>query len=216
MTHFSKAASILALAVLAVATQRAGADFVPWSYNWEPSSLFIHADGSTTAGLSLTNEPLKTAMGTSDVVVTNIRAFSTAPRNKPDHFTHAAYTFTMVLKDLLSGQSAVFKFGGFFSGTLSSTSANVTTTYTPQLAAGAILGGHLYLVKLGMYSPPGPPGAFNAGSISAHVDVAQFIPPPPPPPPKAPAPSSLVLSCVGLAGLGLVGLRKWYSTGVRG
>jgi hypothetical protein len=211
MTHFSKLAALFALAVLAIATPPARADFVPWSYNWEPSSTFIHAATNPLAGLSLTNEPLKTAMGSSDVVVTNIRAFSTAPRTRPDSL-HAPYTFTLLLTDLLSGQSAVLKFSGFFSGTISSTSANISNMYMIPFFQAVVLGGHAYAIELGKYSPPGPPGAVNAGSISAHVEVAGS----PPPPARTPAPSSLVLSCVGLAGLGLVGLRRWYSTGARG
>jgi hypothetical protein len=207
MTHISKLAAVLALAAAALAAPVARADFVPWSYNWTPSSLFLHASGNnSTGGLSLTNEPLKTAMGTSDVVVTNIRTVSTAPRDKPDHMVHAMYTFTLLLTDLLSGQSATFKFSGFFDGTISSTSSNVKTTYLWPFSRAVMLGGHFYIVTLGKYAPPGPPGALNAGSISAHVQVE----PTGPPPPRAPAPSSLVLSCVGLAGLGFAGLRRWY------
>src|SRR5437660_6050812 len=114
-----------ALALTLSAQARVRADFVAWSYNWTPSALALPADVPGTGGISLTNEPTKNADGTSDVVVTNIRAFSSASRSTPDHFTHAAYTFSLVLTDLASNQSTTMKFSGFFSGSLSATSANI-------------------------------------------------------------------------------------------
>jgi hypothetical protein len=192
------------------------ADFVSWSYNFTPSSLAIPADSPGTGGLTLTNEPTKQADGTSDVVVTNIRAFSSAPRNHPDTFTHANFSFSLVLTDLASHQSATTSFSGFFSGSISQTSSNVQATYTAPLTRTLSLGGHTYTVNLGNYSPPGPPDASNAGSISAHVAVDEFTPPPPttgggggPPTNDAPEPSTLLLSALGLSSLGLAGWRKW-------
>ncbi len=212
-------AYLTALATLAtLGLCQARADFVAWSYNFTPSALSLPADVPGTGGVSLTNEPTKKADGTSDVVVTNIRAFSSAPRSNPDHFTHAAYTFTLVLTDLASSQSTTMKFNGFFSGTISATSANLGNTFTPPLTQTVTLGGHVYAVNLVNYAPPGPPTASNAGSISAHVGVDQFTPPPPPPtggggggtaPPNAPEPSTLLLSCLGLSGLGLARWQKW-------
>jgi hypothetical protein len=73
-------------------------------------------------------------------------------------------------------------------------------------------------VTIGNYAPPGPPTASNAGSISAHVAVNEItpppLPPPPPPPPppptgQAPEPSTLLLSCMGLLGLGAASWKKW-------
>jgi hypothetical protein len=202
---FSQAA-VLALALLAPAHVRA--NFVSWSYNWTPNTLSIPADASGTGGLSLTNELTKSADGTSDVVVTNIRAFSSAPRGTPDHITHGAYTFTLVLKDNASHQAATMKFTGFFSGSFSATSANIGNTFTGT-SASAMLGGNTYVVTIGNYAPPGPPTASNAGSVSAHVAVNEIIPPPPPPPGHAPEPSTLLLSCMGLFGLGAASWKKW-------
>jgi hypothetical protein len=189
------------------------ADFVSWQYNFTPSAIAIPANSPGTGGLTLTNEPTKQADGTSDVVVTNIRAFSSAARNHPDTFTHAVFSFSLVLTDLASHQSATSTFSGFFSGTISQTSANVLATYTAPLTRTFTLGGHVYTVNLGNYAPPGPPDASNAGSISAHVAVDEFTPPPPGtgggPPASAPEPSTLLLSALGLSSLGMAGWRKW-------
>jgi hypothetical protein len=197
--------------VTACGVGRARADFVPWSYNWEPSALVIKAGGAGTGGLNMTDEPLKHADGTSDIVVTNIRAFSDASRSKPDVFNHSAVSFTLLLQDELSRQTASLKFTGFFNGTISATSSNVLFTATAPLTQTVKLGGHTYTVNLGSYAPPGPPDASNAGSLSANVAVDQIItgggggggnn--------NAPEPSTLLLSCLGLAGAGMAGWRKW-------
>src|SRR5438132_10049388 len=113
MTRLWKGLLVIALAALAYGPGRAQASFVPWSYNFTPSALALPADVPGTGGLSLTNEPTKNADGTSDVVVTNIRGFSSASRATPDKFTHAAYSFAMVLTDLGSGQVAHMSFTGF-------------------------------------------------------------------------------------------------------
>ena len=62
------------------------------------------------------------------------------------------------------------------------------------------------MVTLTNYTPPGPPNASNAGSISAHVTVT---------PGNGhtsgggtPEPSTLVLSCLGLGFAGLASWRK--------
>src|SRR6266852_2661775 len=174
------------VAVTAFAVSTARADFVPWTYNFGRSPLAVPADGAGTGGLSLTDESTHQADGTSDIVATNIRAFSSAPRTHPDTFTNSHYTLTLFLKDNASGQSTTLVFHGVFNGIISATSANVTTTFTAPLTETVKLGNNTYTVNLGNYSPPGPPDASNAGSISAHVAVNEFSPPPPPPPPPPP------------------------------
>jgi hypothetical protein len=210
--RFAIACGVLSAAVLSGAGQ-CRADFVPWSYNFTPSALVIPADNHGTGGLALTNEPANRADGTSDVVITNVRTFSSALRSGPDQFAHADFGFSLVLTDLLSKQSAKMKFAGFFSGSFSQTSANVQATYTAPLVQTVELGGHTYTVNLGNYAPPGPPDASNAGSISAHIGVDEI-----PAPsggdtgggmPSAPEPSTFVLGGIGVSGLGVVVWRKW-------
>src|SRR6266849_1059867 len=169
-------AAALALTLLAQAHVRA--DFVSWTYNFGRSPVAVPADGSGTGGLSLTDESTHQADGTSDIVATNIRAFSSAPRNHPDTFTNSPYTLSLFLKDNASGLSTTLAFHGVFNGIISATSANVTTTFTATLTETVKLGNNTYTINLGNYVPPGPPDASNAGSISAHVAVNEFTPPP--------------------------------------
>jgi hypothetical protein len=198
--------------VTAFGVSQARADFVSWTYNFGRSPVAVPAGGSATGGLSLTDESTHQADGTSDIVATNIRAFSSAPRNHPDTFTNSPYALSMFLKDNASGQSTTLVFHGVFKGIISATSANVTTTFTAPLTETVKLGANFYTVNLGNYAPPGPPDASNAGSISAHVAVNEFTPPPPTGgggTGQAPEPSTLLLSCLGLSGMGLAGWRKW-------
>lgn len=198
------------LATIAFAVSPAKADFVPWTYNFTPSQTSFSADVPGTGGLTLTNEPLNHAQGTSDVVITNIRTFSSASRTNPDHFTHAAYTFSLVLKDDASGQTASLKFSGFFSGSDSINSSNILNTFTGPTLQTVKLGANTYTVNIGSYAPPGPPSASNAGSINAHVSVNETSgstgrgg--------EAPEPSTLILAGTGLSFLGAAGWRKWKS-----
>jgi hypothetical protein len=200
----------LALTLLSAAGVRA--DFVSWSYNWSRSPVAVGASAGGTGGLTLTDEPLNHADGTSDIVATNIRSFSSASRSHPDTFTNATYSLHLNLTDTASGATANMTFTGFFSGTLSATSANIANTFTGPTTFSQTLGGHVYTVTIGAYAPPGPPTASNAGSISAHVGVDEFTPPgpgpgPTPGPSNAPEPSTLLLSGVGV---GLVGLGRWF------
>jgi hypothetical protein len=205
-----------AAAVLGIGVAQARADFVPWTYNFGRSPVAVAANSPGTGGLSLTDESTHQADGTSDIVATNIRAFSSAARATPDKFTNAAYTLSLFLKDNASGQSTTLNFKGVFNGFISATSANVTTTFLAPLTQTVKLGTNTFTVSLGGYVPPGPPTASNAGSISAHVAVNEISPPGGGGGPgitgNSPEPSTLLLSCLGLVGMGLARWRKRRTT----
>jgi hypothetical protein len=183
---------------------------VGWTYNFTPSVNSVAADPPGSGGVSFTNEPTKAAINNSDVVITNLRDFSTATTANPDKFsTNGAYSVTLVLTDSASGEHATLTFTGKLGGTFSANNSNITNTWTGQNPSPVILGGNSYTVTMGSYTPPGPPTASNAGSMSAHVSVA----PVPPsggggPPATIPEPSALVLSFVGLSLAGAAGWRK--------
>src|SRR5215469_15710210 len=109
----------IALTLLCLANASARADLVQWSYNWEPSKMKVFANGGGSGYLSLTDEPAKTANGSSNTVVTNIRTFSTAPFNTPDTFNHAAVSYTLLLTDKSTGKTGSVSFSGYFSGSIS-------------------------------------------------------------------------------------------------
>jgi hypothetical protein len=208
-----------AVVLLLVAGTNARADFIPWTYNWDRSPVSVAADAPGTGGVSFTNEPSKNATGSSDIVATNLKVFSSATADAPDKLsTGGQYTLTLTLTDGPSGQSSVLSWLGKLSGTFSKDSSNITNAFDPNspLTRTVTLGNDIYTVTMGAYSPPGPPSASNAGSIGAHVDVVAAGGPGPGPGPgptpgpveESPEPSTLLLSGLGLSFLGAAGWRK--------
>src|SRR5262245_33473787 len=174
----SPVARAAALGLLLAFAGGARADLIPWTFNWEPSTGKITADSPGTGYITLTDEKPNQAVGETDVVATNLRTFSTATRDKPDHFTAKNYTLSLTLVDVLSGKGGTVAFTGNLDGTLTAQSANIKNTFTGQLTRQLVLGQHVYTITIDKYTPPGPPGSSNAGSINAHVKVTNFLPEP--------------------------------------
>jgi hypothetical protein len=197
---------LFASALLFFAGTSVRADPIAWTYNWTPSVNSLPADSPGTGGVSFTNEPTKGAINNSDIVVTNIKDFSTATSANPDKLaTGGAYTFTLVLTDSASGEHANVTFTGKLSGTFSADNSNITNQFTGQTSTTVTLGANDYTVSMVAYTPPGPPSASNAGSISAHVKVA---PSSTHTGGQTPEPSTMVLSVLGLSFAGAAGWRK--------
>jgi hypothetical protein len=216
--------------LLCLAAGPASAQMTPqiqWSYNFTPTQSFVAADSPGTGTVTFTNEPGHNATNSSDVVVTNLRVSSTAPSTTPDTLTNAGYGFALQLKDTASGAtSSTLLLNGQLGGSFSSSNSNVTNTFTAAtLGSGWTTGtngsgqttyswtapgtvgnpnGNVYTVNLTGYTPPGPPTAANAGSISAHVDVGLGTGHTS----STPEPSTLVLSGLGLAFAGAASWRK--------
>jgi hypothetical protein len=159
------------LAVLLLASAGARADLVPWSYNWTPAAPTILADSPGTGKILLSNEPAGAAQNSSDIVATNIRTASSAAWDSPDHFTNAAYGLALTLTDKASHASGTVTFTGVFNGTLTALSSNITNSFTGPQTQVLKLGSNTYTITMGSYTPPPPPGAFNAGAISAYAQV---------------------------------------------
>jgi hypothetical protein len=92
-------------------------------------------------------------------------------------------------------------------GTFSAGNANVTNTFTGTTAYNwTAPNGNKYTVTVGNFTPPGPPTASNAGSISVHVAVTAGSGTVSGG--HAPEPSTLLLSCLGLGFAGAASWRK--------
>jgi hypothetical protein len=195
MRH-TPAALCAALALLLTAGTGARAEFINWSYNWSRSPAVIHADAPGTGTITLTDESLKSVVGDSFIVATNLRTSSTASRNNPDRFTAKPYTLNLYILDETSGTSGTLTFTGAISGTISKDSSNLHSTFGGKTTQTLVLGNNVYTVSIGPFVQPGPPDASNAGSIgaSAHVTVSAIIE-------TVPEPGTLVLSCLGVVPL---------------
>jgi hypothetical protein len=203
--------------LLVLAGVQARAEPISWDYGWEPASLVIAADGGGTGGVSLTVQAPVNAQGPSDIVATNLRTFSSAAVTTPDSINQGNYSLALTLTDGATGRTGSMTFTGYLSGTFSTSSSNLKNFFTGDTTQSMNLGNHKYTVTIGPYAPPGPPGAANAGSISAFVDVVR-IPPDdpgddgddddPPPPNETPEPGTLLLTCLGVSCLGAASWRK--------
>ncbi len=199
-----------ALVLFAATSARAGlvpASQVQWSYNFTPGASAVISDSNPSALVSFTNEPTKSAVGDSDVVVTNLRVSSTANPNTPDVLkSNGSYSITLVLGTSANGSplSGSLTFTGKLTGSFSSGSANVANKFGPHATQTLTLGNYLFTVSLVAYTPPGPPNQVNAGSISAHVSISDIH--------SAgggsPEPSSMILAGMGLTFLGGAAWRK--------
>jgi hypothetical protein len=213
------------LAALLLAGTSARAADIPWSFNWTPAgpSLSVNASdppgtlrlASNTAGsyMLVTNEPGGTAAGNSTSVLTNLRIFSNAPPvtlGSPNFSSSSPVTFTLALKDTNSGMVHNFLYTVLFGGYINSRAAAVTAAFQGSTSFTNVqIGQNLYTINNPSFTPPGPPGAANAGSIAVQVSVTPASGGKPPPViPGAPEPSTMALSCVGLSFLGLAGWRK--------
>src|SRR5947209_13883757 len=124
-------------ALLAVAPARA--DLVSWTYNAQPvlpgGGPALQFDGpggpgTGTGGVSFTNEPSASAVGSTDIVMTNTKTFSSATDSARDTFTTVgAYKLTLAVTDTATGQSHLFSWDGKLSGWATSGSSNLTNAF---------------------------------------------------------------------------------------
>jgi len=208
-----RSVSLFAGAVVALlfAGGSARANFVEWNYNWFPkvpaSPPYKILSDNGESEILLSNEDPGDAAGSSDLVATNIAVSSTATLGNPDKFlANGGFVLQLQLQDAASGESASLLFKGKFTGGLSKSNVGLKLDWTNdgefQSEYVVTLGGNTYTVSVGAYTPPGPPSNANLGSIGAHVEVT------PGQIQKSPEPSTMLLGCMGLAGMGLAGWRK--------
>jgi hypothetical protein len=172
------------------------AAFIPWKYDWTRDKPIIYSDTSKKSYVTLSDEGLTQAAGSSDIVATNLKVFSDADPSNPATFTNKTYSLTLFLLDIQSGKHGTLTFTGFLHGDISQFSSNLENTFTGPSTQTLVLGGHQYSVTMPYYTPPGPPGSTNSGSIAAHATViVSDIQ-------KTPEPASIVLVLCGLPGIG--------------
>jgi hypothetical protein len=202
------AVAVVLLAGTPVRADPTASDLVQWSYSWTNNTTAgsISADSPGTGGVSLTGESTKDATGSTSVVATNLRTFSTATASNSDQLSsNGSYSLTITITDKASGQTGTLTFSGKLSGSFTKDSTNISNAFSGQTTESIVLGGNTYTVTMVSYTAPGPSTAQDSGSIGAFVTVSagggvQHE--------SAPEPSTLLLSCVGLALAGGAAWRK--------
>jgi hypothetical protein len=187
----------IALALLLTLGTAGRADPIAWTYSWSNTPDVLYANKPGTGTITLSDESKQTAAGDSDVVATNIQVHSTATVSHPDAFTRQTYTLGLTLTDQASGQTGTLNFTGFLDGTATASSARITNTFTGPVSQPLFLGNNRYTVTMTSYTPPGPPGAANSGSIGAHAVITVEA---------LPEPGAGVLAGCGAC---LLGLAAW-------
>jgi hypothetical protein len=199
MKHSPATRGGIALALLLAGAAEGRADLIHWTYSWSNSPAAVTADSPGTSYITLSDAVTKEAVGDTDIVATNLRVHSTAPRSQPDVFTDKGYTLTLKLTDEASGRSGQLVFTGAFNGKASAANDTITNTFTGPVTQSLVLGDHVYTVTIGAYTAPGPPGAANAGSIGAHALVVINT---------LPEPGALTLAGLGVSFLGVTVRRR--------
>ncbi len=175
----------------------------PWTYNWTPASF----DTLATSGKGGVHfiAGSGNAVGMSDIIAANLQGFSNASPGAEDMLIDAEYKLTLHLTDSFSGDSGQLLFGGMLNGTLSTGGFDVKNSFTDPQTGSMTLGGRLYSVEIGNYTPPALGGQ---GGIGAKVTVTgPDVPTTAHPIQRAPEPSALALS---IPGAFLLALGVWW------
>ena len=195
----------IALALF-VGSGTAWAGPVTWSYNFTPSANFLLGDAGTNQ-IDFTNQGAVTTTGSSDIVATNMSIHN----GLSDTFTGKEYIMQMNLTD--GANSTTLNFKGLVNGTIVNGNPVLTNTFESPVSQTATLGVDTFTVTMNSFVSPNPfnpdPSKVTKGAIGFHVDVNGGEPPPPPPPTNdVPEPSTMLLSVLGLAGVGYKAWRR--------
>jgi PEP-CTERM motif len=207
-----KRLSYLFACALGLVAGTAWAGPVMYSYNFTPSTTEVFSD-SGNSKIMLTNQGSLNAAGPSDIIASQIGVSTTAPDSTPDNFSAKPFSLSLVVTDTASSQSKVLLFNGTFSGNVTKDSSNLTETLTAVSPGPVTLGGNTFDVSIGNFTAPGPGGGLS-GSIGFHVAVNGVAPPgggggsEPPPTTGVPEPTTMLLSVLGIGGLGIRSWRK--------
>ena len=143
-------------------------------------------------------------LGSSGVTAAQLTVASTQNNGTPDSFAGKTITLKLKLVDVDSGTPGFFSFTfqyGPISTLAKQTSHLEDLKYlSGDIGAGQSIGGNVYTPIKWSYAWPGIPKDGTNGRISFTISVS------PVDIQKAPEPSTMLLSCVGLS---VLGLRAW-------
>jgi hypothetical protein len=193
--NFRTARLGMALGLLALSPLAVRADPISFGYNFQtPTS--VTGDSGNLGVISFATTNPGQASGTATVAATQLAAVSAAPANNPDTFTGEAYNLTLQLTDNASGQTGTLIFAGQLFGTLTATTANITSSFA-KATQQIVLGADKYTVTVGPIAPPATPDSGTIGTLNATISAeGQSVTLPS----ESPEPTGLVLAGIGMAG----------------
>jgi hypothetical protein len=183
-------------------------DFLNWSYASTPNVPGISVGGASNGNASVTLTDVSGTGATSlPVIAYETQTASTTPIN----FNNSTYSLALKITDG-SNVSGTLNFTGFLNGALTATTSSVVASFSPVGSNSITFDGHTYTVTIPSFSLVSP--TVQQENIMASVSVTNASnggtggnTPPPPPPHGTPEPTSLLLGCLGIAGLSL-GYRR--------
>ncbi len=205
---------------------------VNWTYSFSPSQAILPADNNS--GSVAFSQSSGTAQNSSNVIVSNLSLSSTALPSSPNTFVNSgAYQVGLTITDQNNGQTSptIFLTGKLgitdltdptkSQNTFSQSNANVGNTFSgigtdpsnPQSSyTWTASNGDKFTLSSGLlsYTAPGPPippspgSPSPVGSIGAYINVTGGTGTVS----STPEPSTLVLSCLGLAFAGVTSWRE--------
>jgi hypothetical protein len=192
------------VALVLLGTGQARAEMIDFSYSWTVQpSIIAGGTGLVTiaAAQDGTGSYDTTSATATSIPGANITT-SSAATTPPDTFPTTPFSLKLHLTDTTSGQAADLTFSGSVSGTLTSTSSQLTSTFNNPVSQKATLGNHVYAVTIDPILLNLPAPTRGSVSINALVKVGTGdVKPPPPPTSHTPEPSALLLSATAVLGL---------------
>lgn len=190
----------------------AHANYIQWSATYTETSVAAANGGALSGGITFTPPATTTMTSVTSINVATLSTSTTATSANPDLFNAVPYGIRIVLTDLGDPyhDSHTFIFTGTISGSLSTTSANLSNTFTSPSTQFAVFDRPNnyyaeYLLSLTSFTAPTPGGA--PGNITLQVTYNSASPPYPAPG-NSPEPASLVLAGLGVTAFGLARWRR--------
>jgi hypothetical protein len=204
-------AAALLLTLLFLDTGQARADLIDFSYSWTVQPAVITGPPTNSGFVMVSAAPdgngsYDTTAATATAIPGATITTSSSATNPPDTF-NTPFNVTLHLTDTTSGASKDLTFSGTVKGTLTATSASLTSTFSNPLTQTVNLGQNAYTVTIDptLSNLPGPtsttPALIDALVTAGHTGN-------PPPVTQSPEPSTLALSATAILGLAAQMLRK--------
>ncbi|MGH7171225.1 MAG: PEP-CTERM sorting domain-containing protein [Gemmataceae bacterium] len=195
---------------------RVHADMIQWSASGIVAAPGQAQDVGVTppwsfGAITLINGTETSGTNSGSVLLTTLHAVVTTPDGIVDFSGSSGnYSVELKLQDMASGATGYLHFNGNLNANYGVGWGNITNTFLSPTTQSLTLGKEIYTVTIGPFVTPGVPtnpiidpsngnpiGEIGSpGSISATISVQSAVS-------SAPEPSSLLLTCLGLAPLGL-------------
>lgn len=213
LTPFLVALMLLSVGATSVYADAVTSEPIAWTYNFTPvtpapGNPALYADGSTSAGVSFTNDIDRSAVGGSkSIVATNLKAFG-AEGATYTFEGGRAYEFSMKISS--ADGTGTLNFKGTISGSFSSEDSQLENSFDADSlkTKKLTLGDYDFNVTLVPQAIlPGPANQGIQGSIAVAVTVTKHDPSDPDPA-ATPEPSTMLMAGLGLTFLGGAAWRK--------